>query len=435
MLIILVMWCNTAKTQCVDWQPISVVNAPPASSSYKAVWMGDKMMVWSGLKGALYNPVNDQWSNISLVNAPNGSGIMVWTGTEVIIYNGSSGGRYNPLSDTWQSMASASIGDMYANSVWTGSVMLHFRHKYDPIADTWTELASVNAPPSTLIYYGQVWTGTDLIIWGGWDLSTNLISNIGYRYNLQNDTSPRALADVIWTDNGMFVWGGYNSSPTTYFTSGGLYDPISDTWQPTSNINVPSSRYLFPIISTGDKVIIWGGLDRTTRGRLGNGKYYDIETDTWHTISMDGAPSPRYWHSAAWTGSQMVLWSGSNLPQIANGARYSLPNSSPIVKIGHINYNSLVEAIDNSSVNDTIEVTTSFCEDVLSTVLPAGITLIVQSPYSINLSGTLTNQGTIINNSVIEANNLDYINNGSYKGSGTFNGNFVNHGSVVPGSN
>ena len=43
----------------------------------------------------------------------------------------------------------------------------------------------------------------------------------------------------------------------------------------------------------------------------------------WTALSTNGAPSPRCFHTAIWTGSEMIIWGGrSNSTYLNTGARY-----------------------------------------------------------------------------------------------------------------
>jgi len=54
----------------------------------------------------------------------------------------------------------------------------------------------------------------------------------------------------------MVVWGG---SDGPFVETGGVYDPATDTWMPTTTTNAPSSRYLHTAVWTGTQMIVWGG--------------------------------------------------------------------------------------------------------------------------------------------------------------------------------
>jgi hypothetical protein len=59
----------------------------------------------------------------------------------------------------------------------------------------------------------------------------------------------------------MIIWGGIANGPA-YLDSGGLYDPVGNSWAVTSTAaGTPAGRY-FPIptaVWTGSRMIIWGG--------------------------------------------------------------------------------------------------------------------------------------------------------------------------------
>lgn len=55
----------------------------------------------------------------------------------------------------------------------------------------------------------------------------------------------------------MIVWGGYNGEN---LNSGGRYEPVTDTWTNTSTeAHCPSGRYYHTAIWTGIEMIVWGG--------------------------------------------------------------------------------------------------------------------------------------------------------------------------------
>src|SRR4030095_5682185 len=97
--------------------------------------------------------------------------------------------------------------------------------------------------------------------------------------------------------------------------TGALYDPIADTWAPTSLSNAPSPRYYHGAAWTGSRMVIWGGHDSASF--LNTGGRYDPSTDTWQPMTTVGAPTARQLPSALWTGSKVILWGGA--PQASIG--------------------------------------------------------------------------------------------------------------------
>ena len=327
-----------------------------AKSKHTAVWTGSHMIVWGAddgwivtVSGALYDPATDTWRPVSKTGAPHhGAGhSAVWTGSLMIVWGGttvSTGGRYDPASDTWTatSLGNAPPGRSFHAAVWTGSRMIvwggwnldYFAQElssggiYDPQANTWTPTP---APP----IYGRryptgVWTGTEMIVWGGTMCTAQggcVAQGNGARYNPStnlwspvsrtNAPSPRSGHTAVWTGSSMVIFGGAQDS------TGGRYDPATDTWQPTSTAGAPPGDGGHTAIWTGSFMVIWGGADGATI--VNTGRKYDPVLNAWYdSISSINAPRPRRNHSAVWTGSLMLVWGGDlgNDTLLDSGGRY-----------------------------------------------------------------------------------------------------------------
>src|SRR5207248_70792 len=102
-------------------------------------------------------------------------------------------------------------------------------------------------------------------------------------------------------------WGGEDQS-FNLLSTGGRYNPSTDSWAPTNTSNAPSARYYPPSVWTGSEMIVWGG----SQGGVGvnTGGRYNPSTDSWTATSTTNAPSARVSHTAVWNGSEMVVWGG-----------------------------------------------------------------------------------------------------------------------------
>ncbi|HVY45301.1 MAG TPA: hypothetical protein VHB21_05450 [Minicystis sp.] len=124
----------------------------------------------------------------------------------------------------------------------------------------------------------------------------------------------------------LWLWGGIAYAAQAYLADGGLLDFTTRTWTSLSITGAPQARALGAAVSTGDRVIVWGG--ETCDGPLGSGcltssgAVWDRATDTWTATSAVGAPSPRVNPAAVWTGSEMIVWGGANAHALADGAIY-----------------------------------------------------------------------------------------------------------------
>ena len=72
-------------------------------------------------------------------------------------------------------------------------------------------------------------------------------------------------------------------------------------------------------------MVVWGG-SVTALQITDTGGRYDPVADSWLPTTTLDAPSARSYHSAVWTGSYMVVWGGSP-PALNNGGRYALGHS------------------------------------------------------------------------------------------------------------
>ena len=57
-------------------------------------------------------------------------------------------------------------------------------------------------------------------------------------------------------------------------------------------------------------MIVWGG--NSDAGLLDTGGRYNPNTDTWTATSTTNVPTARDYHTAVWTGSQMIVWGGED---------------------------------------------------------------------------------------------------------------------------
>jgi N-acetylneuraminic acid mutarotase len=280
----------------------------------------------------------------------------VFTGSEVIVWGGgrqstwlNDGGIYNCATDTWRpvSRSDAPRGRWFHVAVWTGSEMIvwggrasfsivsHFNDgaRYNPVTDNWRPM-STNGAPSPRSQMVAVWTGEEMLVWGGTGDSFSERSD-GARYNPQTDTwrsmaqSPLAARfepTAVWTGSEMILYGGLRvDGDWVSFADGARYNPTTDTWTPISSQNGPGSRTAHTAVWTGSQMLVWGGRALPSYTFLNSGAIYDLATDSWSPISLQGAPQARMYHAAVWTGREMVVWGGMVNPtplEVATGGRY-----------------------------------------------------------------------------------------------------------------
>jgi N-acetylneuraminic acid mutarotase len=96
-----------------------------------------------------------------------------------------------------------------------------------------------------------------------------------------------------------------------------VYDPITDNWTPTATIGAPSPRFWHTAVWTGEQMVVWGGNPLTDTGGR-----YDPVSDSWTATSSARPPAARYNHTAVWTGSEMIVWGGWAGSFTRSGGRY-----------------------------------------------------------------------------------------------------------------
>jgi hypothetical protein len=119
---------------------------------------------------------------------------------------------------------------------------------------------------------------------------------------------------AVWTGSEMIVWGGNDA----HLNTGDRYNPSTDSWTATSIVNAPDARSRHTAVWTGTEMIIWGGVGA---GTLNTGGRYNPATDSWTATSTINAPAARERHTAVWIGSEMIVWGGSI--SLNTGGRYN----------------------------------------------------------------------------------------------------------------
>jgi len=281
-----------------------------------AVWARDRMIIWGGYvqydeeggfpyrenvaDGAMYDPKLDRWTLIP--EAPIGrqqEAVALWTGAEMIIvglqlFDGSqrsdgkvvvSAAAFSPDSGSWRLLADVAVlpaPSFHPSSisvVWTGQavVVSGARIGADIVAvyrldiDEWD---LVTMPIGARSEFTSVWTGTEVIIWGGSEADSQ--SAVGYALNPETSqwralppppVAERADQGAAWTGNEILMWGGAPVRPFTNsqerFSFGVLYNPRTEQWTVVDVEDAPygvSGPGNFVVEWLGDSALLWNRL-------------------------------------------------------------------------------------------------------------------------------------------------------------------------------
>ena len=224
----------------------------------------------------------------------------------------------------WRRLADAPIAGRTGHSaVWTGDEVIvwggrpepsargsvRFRPEgaaYDPERDRWRRLES--APIRGRAGHTAAWTGDEMIVWGGHDRSGQpLIDGAAYdpitdswRAIASADAAVTPLADVLWIGSTMVVWGYVGAREDAELVALS-YDPANDRWDDLPASGLPVGH---------DQTSVWTGtvmvtVAYPTGGRNAAMAAYDPVLDTWQPLAtpLYAAYDPK----AIWTGREIVL--------------------------------------------------------------------------------------------------------------------------------
>ncbi len=333
------------SVEAPGWSNGSTANAPAARFGHGAVWTGSQLIVWGGTLnggavsgvGAIYDPALNLWSPLSTLDDPTArSGhTAVWTGESMLVWGGvgagvSVGGRYVAGTLTWLPIPALDTPDLREGhvAVWTGARMLVWGGSdpgglrsdgglYDPIAQAWTGTPVANAPLARM-GATAIWTGTHLVVWGGLGESGQLASGAvlpvagGITPGVWSATSgasapsARTGHTAVWTGQRMIVWGGINGD--TRLGDGASYDPQSNVWTPLPALGAPTARAGHHAVWTGEEMLIFGG--EGAGGAVASGAAFNPTTGLWRTLSSNGSPLARSEGTGHWTGTEFLIFGG-----------------------------------------------------------------------------------------------------------------------------
>jgi hypothetical protein len=223
---------------------------------------------------------------------------------------------------------------------------------WDVAAGTWIDLPPSDGGPTD--YGSVVWTGEETFAWGGYvshlGVPDEPIAPTGRSYDPATQAW-RPISEVgapdsadyftaVWTGEEVLVWGGERTDGCLA-EAPAAWDPDTDTWRPISMAGGPSPRAGYAAVWTGTEMLVWGGLladadlsaergcpeafehstahHRETGDTTDEGHAYDPATDTWRRLESSGSPPPQWWpwccryEGTFWTGEVWIVWGGADV--------------------------------------------------------------------------------------------------------------------------
>jgi hypothetical protein len=198
------------------WRPLPL--APLSGRHTVGAWTGRELVIAGGndaeggvfSDAAAYNPATRTWRRLPPLPAARGFATATWNGSELLLVGGwgpptaatghvtlyPAGVAYSPVTNRWRTLPAADFGRVDHVAVWTGRTLLVWggrtlrtgtwttpRHglAYDPSTNRWSALST--APLRGRSGANGVWTGSQMIVWGGisvGDLGTTLTDGAAY---------------------------------------------------------------------------------------------------------------------------------------------------------------------------------------------------------------------------------------------------------------
>lgn len=226
----------------------------------------------------------EPWTELPLPPEVLGGAAHVWTGAELIGWGGCSadvvddcdatadGYAFDPVTGTWDALPEAPIKASAAVGAWTGkeAVFMRFRDErpldgaaYDPSGRSWHRIPA--APIHGEYGAAEVWTGSELIVFGGAERNEPSAAN-GAAYDPRTDAW-RSIAEApiglnatsgMWTGREVLVFGSLldnRNHAATATSVGAAYDPDRDRWRelPPSSLSPQATSAVW----VGGRMVAW----------------------------------------------------------------------------------------------------------------------------------------------------------------------------------
>lgn len=284
------------------------IEAPP---SHDGVWTGAELVVGFQPQVAAYDPATGVWRRLPPVPGPlRVAPEVVRTGRHVLVLGGL---EPDPAAS-----------------------LRRDGHLLDLDAGRWRPVAPVPASAAPLWDPVAVWTGDEVIVWGGarpgdaHELGQWPVRGAAYR---PGEDRWRAVARApvanvylsagLWTGREVVVWGTHHPPDQLPGTEAGpayaaAYDPATDTWRrlPGPPLDNPAGA---AAVWTGREIVLWGRPpwrpQRDLPGVLGAALDPSATEEGWRLLADvatgDGSGTSLDGIAAAWTGQRALFYGGA----------------------------------------------------------------------------------------------------------------------------
>lgn len=313
------------------------------------VWTGSEVVVWGGEKpsegawhadGAAFNPATGTWRELADTPlAPRSEHVAVWTEEEIlvccgrIVGAGASAGAYDPEEDQWRDISAPPISPAFAEAIWTGEEMLVFggvggggtsnlvgAAAYNPVTDTWRRLADL---PYGLERTADATIGNGVVY--AWPSQSQGSTKMPLAYDIASDewltlpnppTPDPSSPSLVWMGDMLFAYGAGSDPGGNAIGIGVTFDPLGRTWrlaqhtplEPVSPSEGTDASQ--KAVRVEGEVYIWTGWVGTDwEEPITRVVAYDPSQDSWRELEPAPIPAQGLWHEPIiWTGSQLITY-------------------------------------------------------------------------------------------------------------------------------
>jgi hypothetical protein len=232
---------------------------PEVRDGMSIVWAGSHLVAWGGCDpatedrcvpdaaGFRLDPATQRWTQLEDAPAPGVNADSVWTGQEAVFLFGTEGRligqAHDPATGAWRTIERAPIASRFgAVAVWTGSEIIVWGGgrdetaisgaAYDPIGDKWRRISDA---PIALNLASGMWTGREMLVFGSLLDARNIAdtkTSVGAAYNPATDTWRELPASELSPQATSAVWVGDRMVAWDYEVHSQEYDPTRNAWSP-----------------------------------------------------------------------------------------------------------------------------------------------------------------------------------------------------------
>ena len=345
--------------------------SPRQKAAYTSI--GSQFFIWGGVNesgtalnsGALYDPRYDSWTTVANdanTPTPRSLATAVWTGSVVVVWGGldpvsmqplSDGAIWDPVRDAWSPMSlgptarAAAVGAVVSEQVvffggqGAQAAPLDDLDAYDLDLDVW-EPGMENSPPAVA---DPAAAGGSLTFWthgGRTEMNSGVPDSTYYSMSSDRWVASESLSPGRWgafsafTDS-FYVWGGRDLNDL--FDDGASHSPGGFNWQSMESRGAPSVRYATDRESgwtfvmnpeTSDEgIVIIAGLD-APGSYLTDGAIYGTNRDDWTAITAWPSQATHAFDAAGLAAGELIVWGGRDgrdeMTLTNQGVRYRPPD-------------------------------------------------------------------------------------------------------------